>query len=170
MWIMTYFKDGCSEYINIPMVTWISVPVAIVFYFLGSFTNPYDKSCENLHAEKDEFLIWGAAGSLALVLIKERNCLIDSKSWISIIVLSFYLLLLIGIHYRRLSTEIYRREEAKKMAMQKMILRKLSRICKENNVIRNLQEADAKTVITHTPIETKGGKRYTLSVEDLLPK
>lgn len=148
----------------------ISFVISLFYYFASPSIQ--NKSDANLKGEKDEYLIWGAIGSLALTLVKEANCIFNNSFGISIIFASFHLLLLIAIHYRRLSSEIYRREEIKKQRCKKMMIRALSRICKDSKSLHDSQEipTGTETILPPSPTETEGGKRYTLSVEKLLPK
>ena len=86
-----------------------------IFLIISCSNDDYSIIDEDiLKAEKDEYLIFGAIGSLGLALLEKNNIsfLQNEKNFINVMVVAFYLLLLIAIHYRHLSTEVYRREKA----------------------------------------------------------
>lgn len=88
--------------------------LAIVFSAFESRSYK-ERTYAELKSEKDEYLIWGAAGSLCVALLDPQKIsfLKNDEYMVNLVIAAFYILSLMAIHYRRLSAELYRREEEK---------------------------------------------------------
>lgn len=63
-----------------------------------------------LRAERDEYTIWAGIASLFMFVLKEVHNVSANSPKISILLISFYILLIIAIYYRHLSQAIYIQE------------------------------------------------------------
>lgn len=76
----------------------------------------------------------------------------------------------VGRYYRELCERIYKDEETRENAKEKILQdleQNLKILCSQKAAF---QKANSQIISTPPTLTTKGGKRYTLCVEELLPK
>lgn len=93
---------------------------ALPLYFSYKIIEPYSikdydkKTYADLCGERDQYPIWSALGTFLLTMFRDNLLEVPLGIARHIILSALYMLVIFSIHYRRLSTAIYRKNEPQK--------------------------------------------------------